>query len=268
MMMMENALLGERRGGPQVHHSTSPHYGDGSSLPKEVRQHLRSEPLFWAKTPSNLSEGSYSPLCCDELCHATLLGAFCPSGPCFWPHLIIFCLGPISCCGARANADHKKNIHWVITQSELIRASPGGGQQSTLLTSRALSEVTFIGPESQQDFCARTQDCFMTTPANILVFSPTRTSFRVARRDRLDRFYGCPSEFHRQLLDARDACAHGTSIIGESTGPILATATVISGENEDTSTTSRLQKIQKLKDDGIISQEEYDTQRQVIISSL
>jgi hypothetical protein len=271
---------------------------NGGSLPSKVSSKLRQPAIYWAQTPPELSNGSCSPLFWDKFCNETIAGQVCPFLPCFWPHLIVFCLGPCSCCQAAWAAKAAKNRYWIITENELVRYS-GGKINAIAFNSPALSGVTFLDGTEPQSCCEKFQGCCLTTQTSRMTLSPTvvvntkHGQQTVNASD--DDFFGCPSEFHRKLLEARDrASGAGASVTGTVvggavisgaptiTGTIISTsdrkvhpegapitATVVSDSNSSGNTASeRLKNLQGLRDQGLLSQSEYDSQRQVILSSV
>jgi len=275
-------------------------HGSGRTLPDYIRgaARLRAEPLYWAKTPDELTTTGpcCSPLFCNMLCTHTILGQI-KFLPCFWPHMIIFCLGPASCCCAMSMASSAKEAHWIITANELVRTNgSASAHKSVSWNSPSFSEVVYM--EAQDGCGARCSGCWLTTPAPIMRLAALSYNRKGQPQfDPLDSFYGCPREFYEQLLNTRDAFlaissggrAQGPTITAVLPGevmdraPDIVSATVVpativssaqvypvsSTEGGGTSNTKeRLAKLEDLKRGGIITESEYQAQRQAIIQSI
>lgn len=282
-------------------------FGIGSTLPSNVREaaKLRGEALYWAKTPDTLVAGPCSPLFWDACCEFTLTGIVCPFMPCFWPHLIIFCIGAASCCKAKGVEDKMKGNHWIITADELVRVNPNcaADRKAIPWNSRALSKIEYLEVDAQQSCCWKVSGCCMRSPAPVMVLDVPKQTTRSVNsvngpvtvnilQDPMNRFYGCPLEFHERILAARDGYggrplelnemlfgAFGgfggkavQSMVVNRSGqalPSIVNATVVesTGTGVD-SFEDRIKTLEDLKNRGILTEEEYQTQRKAIISSM
>ncbi|GAB5372684.1 hypothetical protein AAMO2058_001685800 [Amorphochlora amoebiformis] len=91
-------------------------FGDGSSLPNHFRSIAQPRnPVIWWVT----SHSGSCQLCCYSLCQDTICGGVAIM-PCFWPHLVVFCLGPVSMIQACTKASSYKKRGWILTDRELI----------------------------------------------------------------------------------------------------------------------------------------------------
>jgi len=117
----------------------------------------------------------------------------------------------------------EKNTYWIITPSELVTVNPDMVSAKTTIewNSPAFNTIVYLDEEeaSRRDCSTRTQGCCMTTPAPVLSFFDQNDGEN-------GKIYGCPSDFHKELLKARDAYARGVPP-SSGAGPMVTTATVV-----------------------------------------
>eukprot|EP00615_Pteridomonas_danica_P001816 CAMPEP_0114340626 /NCGR_PEP_ID=MMETSP0101-20121206/8493_1 /TAXON_ID=38822 ORGANISM="Pteridomonas danica, Strain PT" /NCGR_SAMPLE_ID=MMETSP0101 /ASSEMBLY_ACC=CAM_ASM_000211 /LENGTH=102 /DNA_ID=CAMNT_0001473933 /DNA_START=519 /DNA_END=827 /DNA_ORIENTATION=- len=94
-----------------------------------------------------------------------------------------------------------------------------------------------------------------------------------------DNFFGCPSEFHERLLEARDQASRSNThvitanvISPDLNTPVVTAVTVTDGGGGGGGggggAAQRLKTLQDLKDQGLISEDEFNQRRQEIIKSI
>lgn len=93
-------------------------YGNGRNIPLEDMT-LKQKCVAWAKT----DQESYKHMYCISFDQDTPASTMLCL-PCFWPHLIVFCIGPWSLYYARNAANQAKDTMWVITDEALVIITP------------------------------------------------------------------------------------------------------------------------------------------------
>jgi hypothetical protein len=191
------------------------YHGVGSTLPID-NANIPGVPIYWAKTPSEYSD----KLCCYSLCTETFFGQL-KWYPFFWPHLILFCLGPASCVSALTSAEENKDRYWIITDSDLVRVN-GGHIHSMKYDSSTISNVMYRDEHAPATFKDQLDGCCCYDFKPVLI---------VERKLNMNltqpfSFYGCPPEFYRELLKARSE----ENNIPHASGAQVVAATYVSHE--------------------------------------
>ena len=254
-------------------------------MPEAVRAKSSTPVLFHAQADG---EGA----CCYTLWTATPLGMLLPF-PCFWPHLIIFCLGPASCCCALQSAAAVSNTWVLVNETEVV-----------------VTQAEFFGP-CPCCFCASMQTNYV--PLEVVVGARIidevnsfqacclklcgakklpRLAVDTTRGRRLGKGRFTPTEveivgiadktFAERIMRQRDAGRqhHNANDLPMAQGVVLASAApqpqataavypaTMAHQTAQPSVEDRLTHLADLKEKGFINQAEYDERRAAILASI
>jgi hypothetical protein len=229
------------------------------NLPEHVRQvaGLRGDVITWTQIDPDLENQLGRYACCRTFGPLLVL-------PCFWPHLLI--LWPCLWSTATNIENTARSQYWIVTEQELRIVSldhdacciPGSVKSGVICKTIPLENITDAGLDAIGK--GWLNKCAVDLPT-IYVDTASVSQGHEAVGLALANY----ESFIRQILDSRDAYKAAQR-------SVPSTMSMVRVDNDSyvggKSPAERIANITELRENGILSQQEYDQKRKEIISSM
>lgn len=238
--------------------------GTEYNLPQEVRgiANLRDPVIAWTSIDPKL-EGELSKyICC------TTFGPFVFM-PCFWPHFLIIWPCLIGC--KVANENSARSQVWILTRRELKIVSldhdtcccPGLSKSGNKVKTVPLENITDVGIASRGSGVAN------NWAGDIPSIYVDTASGNKGTHEATGVALNNAKWFIQETLNYRDALKGATGSYSYVT-PVIANAMGDRDgkQQQQHSAAERMQELKVMFDQGLITQDEYDSKRQDIIRSV
>lgn len=239
--------------------SPIPHdVGTKYNLPEEIRRiaNLRSEVVAWTTLDEKHIGSLRETVFCMSLAPFLVL-------PCFWPHACL--LSPCIAGGAIVQANNIEATYWILTETELRIVTKDHDQLCCpgLLKSGNITKAIPLENITDASVDQKGMGCIQKKIGDFsYVHVDTPSSSGKSGHEATGVALKHPEWFVRELLDRRD--------LVKGIGPQANTMDRMSVEARggDKDAASRIKELTELRDQGLITSDEYETKRKQIVSSI